>query len=222
MKDVKKNYIANEFLENAYTLKTPKDNINYYKEFSKIYDDTFVKSLDYIYPKSVALEFYNHYVSEGEICDIGCGTGLVGQELYSLNSNFIIDGFDISSDMISFAKTKNIYRDFYNVDLTKPIKNITNNYSGLISVGTFTHGHLGPNSIANLLSIVKKGALLTIGINALHYRKKGFEAALHKLEANSRIKIIKISSKSIYGLVDKFKSKENQLGMVCTFTKVTN
>ena len=122
--------------------------------------------------------------------------------------------------MIAIAKSKNIYRNFYSVDLTKPIKNILNNYSALISVGTFTHGHLGPNAIINLLSICKNNALLTLGINALHYRKQGFDLFLNKLETIGRIKIVKVSSKPIYDLRDETKVEENQLGLVCTFIKV--
>ena len=217
---IKKKNIANEFLQDAYKLKTPEDSINYYKRFSKTYDETFANGLDYVYPKSVALEFYKHYTGKGNICDIGCGTGLVGEELHSIDSNLVIDGVDISPDMIAIAKSKNIYRNFYNVDLTKPIKNITNNYSALISVGTFTHGHLGPNAIINLLSICKKNALLTLGINALHYRKQGFDLFLNKLETIGRIKIVKVSSKPIYDLKGETKVEENQLGLVCTFIKV--
>ena len=222
MKNIKKIAIANKLLKNAYALKTPEDSISYYKEFSKTYDTAYVTGLDYIYPKSIVLEFYKYYTGDGEICDIGCGTGLVGKELYSLNSNYIIDGVDISSDMIAVAKNKNIYRKFYKVDLTKPIKNISNNYSALISAGTFTHGHLGVNVLINLLSICQDGALLTIGINALHYRKNSFENTLKILEKNRRIRIIKISKKPIYGLVDYEKSEENQIAIICTFIKVIN
>jgi predicted TPR repeat methyltransferase len=213
---------GNKLLKNAYTLKTPEDSIRYYKSFSKTYDSTFAKGLDYIYPKRIAEEFYNHYSGNGDVCDIGCGTGLVGKELRAIYPNLIIDGIDISTHMIEVAKNKNIYRKFYNIDLTKPIKNVSNNYSALISAGTFTHGHLGPKAIINLLSICKKDALLTIGINALHYRDQSFDLALHKLERIGSIKIVKVSSKPIYGLEDKSMLSENQFGVVCTFVKVKN
>ena len=40
------------------------------------------------------------------------------------------------------------------------------------------HGHLGPEIINNLLYICEDGAILTIGINADHYKERGFESFL--------------------------------------------
>ncbi len=209
-------------LKGAYALKTPEDSVIYYKGFSKLYDKTYVEELAYIYPKGVALELFNNYDGNGNICDIGCGTGLVGEELYSLNSNFVIDGIDISPDMISVAKEKNLYRNLYEIDLNQPILNVPKNYSALISSGTFTHGHLGPEVLVSLLSICKEDAILTIGINALYYHKKGFEKVLNKLELENKIRMIKISSIPIYSSKDKIQNEENQLAIICTFAKINS
>ena len=141
--------------------------------------------------------------------------GLVANELKQIDSSLIIDSFDISKDMISMAKNKNIYRDLYEIDLTKPIKNVPKNYSGIISAGAFTHGHLGPEIINNLLYICQDGAILTIGINADHYKERGFESFLHNLEMLKKIKINKMVSSAIYS-----NNKEKDMAVIGTFEKI--
>ncbi|RCL83763.1 MAG: class I SAM-dependent methyltransferase [Alphaproteobacteria bacterium] len=218
-----KNNIKNKalkLLDGAYDLETPEDNIVYYKNFSKVYDQVFASGLEYSYPKYVADEFMQNYNNIGSICDIGCGTGLVANELKYINSNLIIDGFDISPDMIDVARHKNIYRDLYEIDLTKPIRNVPNNYSGIISAGAFTHGHLGPEIIKELLSICVDGAILTIGINAIHYKEKGFEKFFHNLEIINKIKMKKISNSSIYSNNQTADNKKNNMAIITVFEKI--
>ncbi len=211
---------AIKLLEGAYDLETPEDNILYYKSFSKDYDRVFAEGLEYTYPKYVAEEFLEYYNNNSYVCDIGCGTGLVANELKQIESNLIIDGFDISKDMINIAKEKNVYRDLYEIDLTKPIKKVPKNYSGIISAGAFTHGHLGPEIINNLISICIDGAILTIGINAIHYKEKGFENLLYNLEKQNKIKICKIINSSIYSSNHNSNGKENNTAVISTFEKL--
>ena len=210
---------ALKLLKGAYQIQTPEDSRTYYKDFSKYYDETFVKQLAYIYPKRVAKELLAHFDGDGTICDIGCGTGLVGEELKNLNANIVIDGFDISSEMIAVAKTKNVYRNFYELDLTKPILGVPTDYAALISSGTFTHGHLGPEILVSLLSLCRDNALLTVGVNESHYRDKGFEKALNEMQDASRIKMIKVSKQTIYSSQNTTDLEGNNTALICTFTK---
>ena len=211
---------ALKLLEGAYAIQTPEDSKVYYKDFSQNYDETFVKQLSYTYPRRVAEELLAHFDGDGIICDIGCGTGLVGEELKNLNANIVIDGFDISSEMIAVAKTKNVYRNFFELDLTQPVLGVPNNYAALISSGTFTHGHLGPEILVNLLSLCRYNALLTVGINAEHYRDKGFEKVINELQSASRIQIVKVSKQPIYSKQNETDNEENSTAVICTFTKI--
>ena len=211
---------ALKLLEGAYAIQTPEDSKVYYKDFSQNYDETFVKQLSYTYPRRVAEELLAHFDGDGIICDIGCGTGLVGEELKNLNANIVIDGFDISSEMIAVAKTKNVYRNFFELDLTQPVLGVPNDYAALISSGTFTHGHLGPEILVNLLSLCQDNALLTVGINAEHYRDKGFEKVINELQSASRIQIVKVSKQPIYSKQNETDNEENRTAVICTFTKI--
>ena len=91
---------ALKLLKGAYEIQTPEDSRTYYKDFSKHYDETFVKQLAYIYPKRVAEELLAHFDGDGTICDIGCGTGI--STIYaSSRYNFRLNsGFDFQSSFI--------------------------------------------------------------------------------------------------------------------------
>ena len=68
-----------DLLDGAYALKTPEDNRAYYQRFAANYDQEFAAGLGYIYPKAVAEAFLDlTNLPNGPVCDIGCGTGLVG------------------------------------------------------------------------------------------------------------------------------------------------
>ena len=219
MKKKSKTKQALKLLKDAYSIETPEDNVEYYRDFSKVYDDIYVEGMSYVYPKYVAKELISYYQEDGPICDIGCGTGLVGKELIKLNSKLVIDGIDISSDMLKVAGTKSVYRNLYSFDLTKPIKRIPMYYKAIISSGTFTHGHLGPKSLINLLIICDVGCILTIGINGLHYVDKGFKKILDNLEKSSKIKMLNIIQQDIYSQQMDLDNQKNSKALICTFKK---
>ena len=96
----------------------------------------------------------------------------------------MVDGFDISPEMIAVAKTKNVYRNFFELDLTQPVLGVPNDYAALISSGTFTHGHVGPNSFDELLRITKPGGLFVLSINSKVFIKGGFQEKFLKIKNN--------------------------------------
>ena len=176
----------NELLEGAYAIETPDDNLTYYKDFADHYDAEFATRLGYIYP-SVIAEFYHKYAGTADrpVADIGCGTGLVAEAMKLPQSD--IHGFDISPDMLDQATAKGIYAGLHRVDLSQAIDPPETPFGAVVSAGTFTHGHLGPEPLENLWTLAAQGALFCIGVNAQHYVAKGFEAVLNRLETEGQI-----------------------------------
>ena len=150
--------------------------------------------------------------------DVGCGNGWLVRELLNRGVRTAV-GLDISPEMIKVAKDKKIYRNLYEIDLTKPIDNVPNNYSGIISAGVFTHGHLGPEVIKKLLSICLDGAILTIGINAAYYENKKFEDFIINLESSAEIKEINKIKIPIYADRNNLEKKVNNMAIICSFIK---
>lgn len=186
-----------ELLDGAYNLQTPQDNVTYYKDFAKTYDTTFAAEMGYNSPATVAKVFKSIAQPDDlPIADIGCGTGLTAQALNP--SKAAIDGFDISDEMLNKARQKNIYRDLHNADLTQPLDPYSEQYGGLISSGTFTLGHLGPEDLARLLQILKPNGLVCVTVNTAHFENQGFDIVLKRLRDSNEITQPEIHTVPIY------------------------
>ena len=192
-----KKSVGQTLLENAYKLSTSDDNAKYYNAFASTYDLEFADELGWHYPAAIA-EIYRDActTSDSPIADIGCGTGLVASALDFPREQ--IDGIDISTDMLRISEEKQLYRTLYKVDLTKSLDLIENDYGAVLSAGTFTSGHLGPEPLEGLLDIARTDALFVIGVKKAFYREAGFEPVLRDLEARGLIKNLKVAEVPMY------------------------
>jgi Predicted methyltransferase (contains TPR repeat) len=161
-------------LSDAYSLKTPEDSVKLYKEWANTYDQEFAENSDYMSPQIIS-EYFIKYskLTDTPILDVGAGTGLVGQYL-NLKIKKEMIGIDISSQMLEQAKLKKCYSKLIESDITKKIPLKDNSFGAIISAGTFTHGHVGPNALDELLRISKPGALFVLSINSEFFIKARF------------------------------------------------
>ena len=83
---------------------------------------------------------------------MGHGTGLVGEELHQRGYKNI-DGIDLSADMLSVAKAKDIYGSLYKSAVgsleCKDLCVAAKLYGTAISVGVFTSKHVGIESLSS-------------------------------------------------------------------------
>jgi ubiquinone/menaquinone biosynthesis C-methylase UbiE len=182
-------------LQNAYDLKSPDDNITLYSVWAETYDISFIDDMQYKLHFAVAEEFVLNG-GKGLILDVGAGTGAVAEALLQ-KAKFCIEATDISEEMLKVADSKNIYKRSFFSDLTKEIPVTNSSYDGVVSSGTFTHGHVGPSSISELVRITKPGGLITISINEKHWISLNFESEVEKLNQYTRNYTLK--KISIYG-----------------------
>ena len=170
-------------LKDAYSLKTPEDSINLYKTWASTYDDDFAKQNDYRSPIEIA-KYYAQYSNDEDtpILDVGAGTGLIGEYL-NLNSKEI-DAIDISPEMLNIARTKNCYSKIIEADLTKRLLINDNHYGAIVSAGTFTHGHVGPNVLDELLRVARPGGLFIFTVHFKLFNKAGFDKKLLEIKKN--------------------------------------
>ena len=211
-----KRHSGKEILENAYKLQTPEDNVAYYDEFATIYDIDFAQDMGWDYPRAIAGIYADIAEStDVPIADIGCGTGLVAAELRV--SRDTIDGFDISPEMLRIAKTKTLYRALYEADLTGRLDAFPNDYGAVVSAGTFTHGHLGPETLENLLTMGRPRSLFVIGINKAHYKALNFGRMIAELKEGSKIPQAELHEIPMYSKTDH--EHGSDVAMVLTFRK---
>ena len=193
-------------LQNAYDLKSPDDNIKLYSVWAETYDNSFIVDMQYKLHFAVAEEFILNG-GKGLILDVGAGTGALAEALLQ-KEKFCLEATDISEEMLKIADSKKIYKRSFLSDLTKEIPVDNSFYDGVVSSGTFTHGHVGPSSIRELVRVTKPGGLITISINEKHWISLDFESEVEKLSQYTRNYTIK--KISIYGEQSKHDHKNDK------------
>ena len=191
-------------LDEAYSVKTPDDNRRLYAKWAATYESSFVDAKQYRYPKAIAEVFNDVLPPVTRVLDIGTGTGLTGMYVTRLRPEVVIDGMDISPEMLAQAKLKTredgsvVYRALYERDLTVAVPNENAPYEALFSSGTFTHGHLGPECLRNLLPLLAHDGWLVVGVNNEHFESKGFAGELESLVALGAIQTPEIFRIDVY------------------------
>ena len=191
-------------LDEAYSVKTPDDNRRLYAKWAVTYESSFVDAKQYRYPKAIAEVFNDVLPALTRVLDIGTGTGLTGMYVTRLRPEVVIDGMDISPEMLAQAQRKTredgsvVYRALYERDLTVAVPNENEPYEALFSSGTFTHGHLGPECLRNLLPLLAHDGWLVVGVNNEHFESKGFAGELDSLVALGAIQTPEILRIDVY------------------------
>ena len=165
----------NDILKTAYDLKSAEQARKLYRDWARTYDQDFAEAYDYRNPQLIAALFAAQAIENTPVLDVGAGTGLVGQALAAQGQG-PIDALDFSPEMLAVAMEKGCYRAAIEGDLTGRLKIADDSYGGVICVGTFTHGHVGPQAIDELIRVARPGALFTLGVNADIYESAGFAA----------------------------------------------
>lgn len=183
-------------LNQAYSLTSREATKRLYAEWAGDYDTSFAAREDYQLHIHTARAFVMAG-GQGPVLDVGAGTGLCGAVLADLGVG-PIDATDISAEMLAAAMRKDIYRDAIEADLNIGIPAPPDSYAGIVSSGTFTTGHVGPEAIDALLKVARRGARFAISINAKHYEKAGFAARFQAL-SKGHIQALTLKETRIYG-----------------------
>jgi predicted TPR repeat methyltransferase len=166
-------------LHAAFALRTPEDCLRLYRDWAESYDAGFAAGMDYLLPAHVAGAFVAAG-GAGPVLDVGAGTGLLAEALRALGCTGDIDGIDLSARMLARARDKHIYRTLIEADVTRPLP-LSGGYRGIVSSGTFTHGHVGPVALGPMLAVAAPGALFALSVNLRVWALAGFDRALADL-----------------------------------------
>ena len=178
-----------------------------YRDWAKKYDYDNDHVLGTVsQPKSVNLLSTRLKDKTAKIIDVGCGTGLVGENLKA--KDFIyFDGLDISKDMLSIAKSRG-YRNLFLGSLNKQLPVLDDAYDAAMCIGVFTHGHVSSDRFNELCRIVKPGGYVCFTINEGVFEKYGFKEMIAEFQLNKAWEVI-----SLYK--DDYMTLENVKGYYC-------
>lgn len=182
-------------LDSAFGLKTAAETQALYRDWAKTYDESFARGMDYVLPLRVA-EAFCASGGTGPMLDLGAGTGLCGAALRALGVDRV-DACDLSREMLDMAADKGIYDRLFTGDMLARLPVEDGAYGGVTCCGTFTHGHVGPEVLAEVLRVVAPGGVVALSINAEHWLALDYDTAFAALA--DRISDLQVMEKRIFG-----------------------
>ncbi len=204
---------AAALLERAYAIDSDEASRALYRDWAETYDATMLGGLRYRSPALVAALLADHLPDRtAQLLDVGCGTGLAGQFLAELGFS-VIDGLDISPEMMQVARRRGIYRHFVAADLNHPLDMPDAHYDGATCSGTFTHGHVDARCLDELFRILRPGAPFAFTVKREVWEPLGFQRALARLVAGGRI------TEAANRLDKHYDSSEQPDGVFCVYRR---
>ena len=187
-----------DFVDEAYHLENAQEMVGFYRKWAADYDRQMLDELGYTAAGTIAAILSEQLAdTSASILDIGCGTGLTCRLLAERGySN--LDGIDLSADMLGVARERGIYRDLLQGDVNQPLQLETASYDGAISSGTFTHGHVGPEPLAEIFRVLKPGGILACTVHKDLWQSMGFEASFDAFLEQGSVSSISLKLDSYY------------------------
>ncbi len=104
---------------------------NLFDHYANYFEQELINDLNYKTPELLYDLFINNTQAINlNILDLGCGTGLIGQQFKSLSNN--LTGVDISKKMLNIAASKNIYNNLSHCDIEEFLINNNKLYDLII------------------------------------------------------------------------------------------
>jgi len=155
-----------------------------YSEWADKYDHDLLNEMGYVAPVDAG-RLLQAYLDDkvAHVLDAGCGTGLVGEFLYQ-EGYLNIEGLDYSEQMLEKAREKGVYKNLSQGDLMVRLDIAENTFDAVISVGTFTCGHVGPSALGELVRITKPGGFICFTVRDQAWEEDNYHAEMGKIEKN--------------------------------------
>ena len=204
---------AEAFLHEAYTTQDQTNQQAFYTKWAADYDEQ-MAGLQYSSPRILSALLLQHLPDkEAHILDVGCGTGLTVKSLYESGYTHL-HGIDLSPDMIAVAQSRGIYQDLKVADLNQALSYPDAHFDAVISSGTFTHGHVGPKPLDELIRIVKPAGILAFTVHQDLWQTAGFSAAITDFEQAGQLHCLHLE-------LDHLFDNKPADGWFCVYQKLT-
>ena len=177
-----------------------------YDELSKNYEEVY-KTVGWPDPKICAQHCLdNGYTADSTVLDMGCGTGLVGEELALLakiEKPHVI-GIDASDKMLDQATSKNVYESVKNVLLCNPEEFKANNpeYIGafdfVCASGLLAEGHATNEVFDEMVLSLKTGGYAIFTVRSEYLTKLNYQTGMDERVESGKWELTKKSTHEKY------------------------
>jgi predicted TPR repeat methyltransferase len=200
-------------LRRAYALNDQTEGAQLYREWASTYDRTMIDGLGYVSPQRLVEVFARNTTRRnGDVLDLGCGTGLIGVELAS-HGFTTFDGLDLSVEMMAEAERRSLYRRCLTADLTTPLALPDASYFAAICNGTFTSGHVDAACLDELVRIIEPGGYLVCAVHHVVWDASGFAVGFARLEGAGLLVPVEVVESAYY------LSSSGTDGRLCVFRR---
>lgn len=156
--------MSDGFLNKAYAARSGDETRALYDAWASSYEAE-VGENGYVTPGRVAEALYSEMPNaHAPILDFGCGTGLSGLAL-KLSGYELIDGMDLSEDMLALARQKNVYRNLQQVSANAPSLANPGDYAAIAAIGVIGAGAASIAIFDTLMAALDAGGLLAFSFN---------------------------------------------------------
>ena len=202
---------ATAFLAEAYNLPDEQSMQQFYARWAEEYDNQMI-NLQYLSPVKIADKLMANLADkDARILDIGCGTGLTVRKLHESGYHNLY-GIDLSPDMVRVAGSRGFYQGLCAGDVTEPLPYETGFFHGVISSGTFTHGHVGPEPLAEIARILSSDGILACTVHQDLWQARGFEQRFAELESSGDLTRVSLEK-------DRYFEDKEKEGWFCVYRR---
>lgn len=171
--------MSDGFLTKAYDTSDPADVRQLYDDWASSYEAE-VAEYGYATPGRCAAALAEFTTDKtAAILDFGCGTGLSGLAL-KLAGFIIIDGIDLSADMLKQAAQKNLYRSLSRIEPDTALLNTPGDYAAIAAIGVIGVGAAPISVFDTLMAALDRGGYLVMSLNDHALADRAHEGKLNE------------------------------------------
>jgi len=169
--------MTGSFLDKAYTARSATGTRQLYDDWAASYEAELTQN-GYVTPARCAAALAAHMPDRAApVLDFGCGTGLSGAAL-AAEGFAVIDGLDLSGDMLARAREKRVYRSLIQVEPDAPLAHRAGDYAAVAAVGVIGVGAAPLATIDALMDRLAPGGLFVLSFNDRALANPAHEARL--------------------------------------------
>jgi predicted TPR repeat methyltransferase len=170
--------MSGDFLNKAYKSRDAASTRALYDDWAASYE-TEISEHGYATPGRCAAALAAHVPdTDATILDFGCGTGLSGRAL-KLAGFGVIDGVDLSADMLKRAKTKGIYRKLSQIEAAVPLLHRPGAYAAIAAIGVIGAGAAPLAAFDTVMNGLARGGRFVFSFNDHSLQDPAFENKVH-------------------------------------------